>query len=97
MAKTNNKTEKWLKSWLKIKATAYANRCTYDHMTVGALIGNLDEIYKQALGHLKEVNDGSVRRLKEKRRELKVAITNHNQQHHAKKSKDESNDGSTSQ
>ncbi|MFA6131424.1 MAG: hypothetical protein WC730_04175 [Patescibacteria group bacterium] len=44
-------------------------------MTIGALIVNLDEIYKQALGYLKEVNEGTVRKLKRDRSELKRKVS----------------------
>ena len=69
------KTEKWLRSWLKIKSEAFAKRTQYEEMTIGALIVNLDEIYKQALGYLKEVNEGTVRKLKKNRSELKRKVS----------------------
>jgi len=70
------KTEKWLRTWLRIKTEAFARRTEQERMTVGALIGNLDEIYKQALKHLKEVNDDQIKKLKKERRATKDKVAN---------------------
>lgn len=70
------KTEKWLRTWLRIKTEAFARRTEQERMTVGALIGNLDEIYKQALKHLKEVNDGQIKKLRKNRRVTKEKVAN---------------------